>query len=334
MTITQKDIAQHLGVSQQAVSFALSGGGTISERTRGDILQAAQQLGYRRNEFARQMATGKSQMIGFLRHHHKHEQAGYMLEGVLDEADHLGYSVKVFRYRDGEIDGRTLERCAEMRLSGVVVLHCPPQMQAQIHEELGRYDIPVAILDNAAPLAQGIRVAGDDAQGIALAVEHLASLGHQDIAYLGAQSESGSAGARENGFLSAMQHCGLPAQWQPRRAHFTDFVPIEAAARELLQGAPRPTAIVCASDLMAMLVLRTARGLGLRVPQDLSVTGFDDLTMSAAADPALTTVAQSWEEMGRLAVRHLLGAGGANFIEELVSSRLVVRASTAPAPTF
>jgi LacI family transcriptional regulator len=110
----------------------------------------------------------------------------------------------------------------------------------------------------------------------------------------------------------------------------------ERMAREILNSSKRPTAIACASDHMAMTVVRAAAQLRLCVPQDLSVTGFDDLTAAALYNPPLTTVSQSFEEMGRAGVRHLLESAKGNRAvdapEQRIATRLVLRESTAPAP--
>jgi DNA-binding LacI/PurR family transcriptional regulator len=225
-----------------------------------------------------------------------------------------------------------------MRLAGLIVLHLPYDLQSYLQEETARYHIPFVMLDNTMSEAReaGIWVNGDDVAATGLAVDHLVKLGHQRIAMIGS-AWGGAAQLREQGYRRAMERHGLAALEEIPSSTYYDDEATERATRELLSASPRPTAILCISDLMAMVVCRTARHMGLRVPQDLSVVGYDDIMAAARNDPPLTTLAQPFETMGRLAVKHLMQAakGGSkkernNPPKELVPARLVIRSSTAP----
>jgi LacI family transcriptional regulator len=183
------------------------------------------------------------------------------------------------------------------------------------------------------------------------AIAHLADdLGHRRIAFIGREHPelSGAATLREQGYREAMARRGL-IPWEPMpRSDFYDDAATAAAVRGLLEGRrvdERPTAILCLSDMMGLVVCRTVRRLGLSVPGAVSVIGFDDVPMAARCDPPLTTLAQPFPEMGRVAARHLLGAVARGTgrveraaepvpmpaVDELVPTLLVVRASTGPA---
>jgi LacI family transcriptional regulator len=162
---------------------------------------------------------------------------------------------------------------------------------------------------------------------------------------------SGAGALRERGYRDALQRRGLEP-WEPMpRSDYYDDAATEAAVRALLAGraaGERPTAILCLSDMMGLVVCRTVRRLGLSVPGDVSVVGYDDVPMAQRCDPPLTTLAQPFPEMGRTAARHLLAsaarrqgrgiaapdaAANNGCIEELLPARLMVRDSTGPAPS-
>jgi DNA-binding LacI/PurR family transcriptional regulator len=172
-----------------------------------------------------------------------------------------------------------------------------------------------------------------------IAIDHLVSLGHRRIKFLRGFEVSGSAMLREEGYYRTMVRHELTPLYSHERCNFFDDAQAEAQTRGLFSsGEPdRPTALLCLSDLMAMVVCRTLRSMGLVVPDQVSVVGFDDIPSAARFDPPLTTMGQPFQEMGRQAVRHLLSAidqGDAwdrhQRVETLMPAQLIVRQSTAP----
>lgn len=349
--VTMRQVAEKAGVSRPTVSYVLNGqesGQSISQATKTRVLKAAEELGYRKNTLARAMATGKYNVIGLLRHH-ADEQFSFLLDGVLREADSQGYTVKVITRENLFLDRELIQRCAELRLAGLIGVQVAHDGLAEIQAELERLAIPMVVLDQAEPNPYFSRVASKSVEAIEMMVDHLVGLGHQRLQFLG-----GAAPDRRQGFEQAMQRHGLPVPSELPWCNYIDVPLIEQLTRQLLRDeAQRPTAIVCISDPMAMVVCRTARAEGFSVPADLSVTGYDDLAMAACADPPLTTVAQPFHEMGRSAVQRLLLAitAGGYMLEGndqlttgiqtpterstqpyLLPTRLVVRASTGPAP--
>jgi DNA-binding LacI/PurR family transcriptional regulator len=321
----------------------------ITDETARRVLQAATELGYRRNDLARAVVTGKYNTIGFLRRNHV-EQTGVMLTGILDEAAQFEHAVKIIHCPGEVIDRQTIQACVQMRLAGLIVMNLPLELQNYLYGEMARYQIPVVILDNTIPDAQGIgiRISGDDREAMHQAVDHLAGLGHRRIAMI--SHWSGAAQLREQGYRERLAHHGLDAPMPSPLVNYYDDEGAAIATQQLLGTAPRPTAILCISDLMALVVCRTIRLMGLRVPEDVSVVGYDGIAAAARCDPALTTLEQPFEEMGRLSVQYLLNnqidnpttggndAGsktqdrvtGQFAMEKLVPARLVVRNSTAP----
>jgi LacI family transcriptional regulator len=315
----------------------------ISDNTRQRVMETASELGYRRNELARAMITGKNRMLGFWVMQSNREPVVRILSGAMKEADANDYFIKMIGFDNGSLDERTLERCVEWRLSGIMAIHAPETTLRTLYPQIAATNIPLVMVDcQQAPLGC-LNIAADSGEGMRAVVQHLADLGHKRIAFLGGRNENEDAisGARERAYTATMRALGfereIHVEFGDWCAEFRDWEegPTAAAARRLLDGPEpksgkvfqRPTAIACASDHMAMIVVRLAVERGLRVPEDLSVTGYDDITVASLYNPPLTTVAQPFEEMGRAAVRHLLGHSSAPSRETLPAT-LIVRGST------
>ena len=340
---TMRDIAIEAGVSRTTVSFVLNGRNDaavrIPEETRRRVLDVAHEMGYQRNELVRAVVSGKNRMLGFLGFHSRFESAARVLEGVINEAESHEFTIKVLPVGENHVSEPVRAQCIRLRLAGVIVLNPGGRDLNEFHGEMARYQIPMVVGDDAMPQPWGIRVTSDDQQGVGLAIEHLAQLGHRRIAFIAGQRNSPISIAREAGFRAAMQRLGLPMNAESVVYSDWNNDLIVQGTRRLLQGRERVTAIANVTDDTAMVVLRTIRAQGLSVPKDVSVVGYADLGMSELADPPLTTVAQPFEAMGRRIVRHLIGRVERNLekygdepIEDLLATRLVVRQSTASAP--
>lgn len=338
--VTMTDIAEKAGVSRSTVSFVLNkryNGVYVSDDTRERVTAAAQALGYRRNELARAIVTGKNRVLGFLVSSPESEIVARMLAGVLDEAEEQRYFIKVLRLRNNVIDKETIDRCAELRLAGVIVLYLNEERLNELHVELSRYNIPVATLDDSLAHPWGVRVISDDPNGCRLAIQHLFDLGHRKIGLISGRPDAGSSILRQDAYCEVMRQEGLAVPPHYIVHGYWSVDKTEAVTRQLLSSPDRPTALICDGDIMAMAVCRTARRMGLNVPDDLSVIGFANIDAAIAADPPLTTVAQPFQEMGRMAVRRLLQlvddeseGNSLEPIEELLPTHLIIRASTGP----
>lgn len=344
--VTQKQIAKRLGVSRQLVGFALGGGGTIAEKTRQEILAAAAEMGYHRNEIARAMVTGRNPVLGFLGEEPETENVARMLAGALDGADEGDYTLKLLRldldYTEIE---ETLRRCLELRLAGIITVNIREEAFERLRQELARRQIPLAVLEGNPPHPGEIRVISDDVQGCRAAVSHLYELGHRRIGIVSALHGPWVVDVRESAFQQAIQDVGLtlPPDWLV----YGDWgrYPMTADAANALLDSPSgpPTAICCIDDKTALTVLRILRKRGLNVPRDISVVGYADLNFAEFADPPLTTVAQQFGEMGHTAVRLLLerlhrrettDAETDNAaMDAAIPTRLIIRESTAPPPS-
>ena len=310
--LRMSDIALRAGVSQSTVSFVLNGRDTavrISEKTRQKVLRAADELGYRQNHVARAMRTGNSQMLGFVGGDLCNENVGRMLAGALQEAESHGFTLKILPHCEGTDGLATIRRTSELRLMGVAALHLPLELVQSLYEEAQHCSTPMVLLDTPVPLPGVPLVATNDEGAVRAGVRYLVELGHRRIALVSSDPISILAPIRENAFLGALRDAHL--SWDPDdlvRGDFSIRAPNVEAARALLDrsASKRPTAIFCLGDSIAAAVLQVAGELGLRVPADVSVMGFGDLNIASLCNPPLTTLAQPFRLMGRLAVRHLL----------------------------
>jgi LacI family transcriptional regulator len=337
--VTMHDIAARAEVSQTTVSFVLNGRtdrASISPETCERVLTAARDLGYQRNQLARAMVTGKSRILSVLTAPQHGENMARILAGAHEAANQNDYLLKVQYLPNNVIDEATIVRCLEWRLAGAMILGLEESMQDALYAKLSAWGIALVTVDNARCYEHSLHVSSDNDRGIRQVLQHLIELGHERIAFLGGRPNLISL-EREQSFRMILTEAGLPVcdPWI-RHSSWSNPAVIEEAAVGILTAIEgRPTAVVCASDTAAMVVLRVARARGLRLPADLSVTGFTNSTLSAVADPPLTTVDQPFHAMGHTAATHLVqmaeSSGGAERQASpvLLPTQLILRESTA-----
>ena len=337
--VTMSDIARRAKVSRPTVSIVLNERHEaigIAEETRERVLQAARDLGYRRNALALAVKTGRSLTLAFLAGDADIEYSSRAFSGILDEAEEKNYTVKRFRLHDRPEDDKVIERCSEHRVDGVIVNDTGLAVATErIRREFAAQGVPVVWLDPKRPQTWGVQVRPLDEQGMAAAVALLAELGHHRIAFIGGIEGMGTGVPRVQGFVHGMEEAALDASlvrwtnWENERTL--------TVLDEIMALPSPPTALVCGSDATALILLRRLRALGKNVPRDVSVMGFGNLARVELADPALSTVHVPYGKMGREAVRQvLLMAGSPAAVNEhkVISfdTELVLRESTAPTP--
>ncbi|GAA2900605.1 LacI family DNA-binding transcriptional regulator [Streptomyces mexicanus] len=324
------DVARLAGVSAQTVSRALSGHPNVQDRTRAKVLAAVEQLGYRRNNAARMLSSGRSRTIGVVSLQTTSYSRAAVSFGIEHAARAAGYMVSTAT--TASLDTAALEaalsRLADQGVEGVILsvplIHTSPRI-----EQLTRA-VPTITIDGSRTDATEV-VAVDQALGARLATRHLLDLGHDTVWHVAGPEEWLEAAARRDGWRATLEEGGRPAppplegDWSPASGYRNGLI---------LARIPEVTAVFVASDEMAFGVIRGLHEMGRRVPRDISVVGFDDIELAAYCSPPLTTVAQPFGHMGALAVAHLLrhiADPGALPEPESVEPRLVVRASTAAA---
>lgn len=299
------DVAREAGVSISTVSNALNRPHKVGEATRSKVMRAADELGYTPKAEAASLARRSVQRVGVFAPFSSYESFMRRLAGVLEVAGELGIEVSVFDHGSvARLESPVLESVPlQARFDGVMVMGMAldPVVEGRLRER----GLPVVLVDAESASYPSLLI-DDDGAG-ALVADHLLGLGHRRFGYVSEEQTTdyeSQAARRLHGFRSridAIGGCTLEV-----REALPTVEASEAAGLELLSSPDRPTALVAHFDLMAAGLLRAARGLGLAVPQDVAVVGFDDGTLAEAAD--LTTVRQPFEDSGRVAMRMLNAA--------------------------
>jgi LacI family transcriptional regulator len=330
-------VAAMAKVSIATVSRTINGSPLVSDKLTKRVWQAIEQLNYFPNTHARSLVSGRSRILGIIVENITNPFFPELIQNFEEIAVANGYEILVSSSNsDPAVLTTCVRRMIERKVEGVAMLTFGEE--EPVLDQLAFHEIPLVLaefrLDN--PKASTILL--DYETGIRTAIDHLAKLGHNKIAFLAGPHQIHSAMTRENNFRSAMESAGLPIQkkWLIECDHTLKG---GVAGFDRLQALPtRPTAILCSNDMTAIGVLRAAYMQGLRVPQDLSVVGLDDIDFAEFTLPPLTTIRLSRRELARAAFEALRqqaeDPGNARIQREfLVSTSLVQRGSTAAPST-
>lgn len=319
------DVAALAGVSHQTVSRVLNNHPSIRESTRSRVLQAIEEINYTPNSIARALATNRSHRLGALVDNPVHYGPNATLWGFEEAARAEGYSVDAI---SSAADGSPTAGVEQLLLQGVEALCVIAHRASSLESIRGMGDLPVLVVTSgAAP--NRLTAAVDQRAGSRLAVGHLLALGHREILHLAGPADGLDALARRDAWQERLAEEGLAVP-EPVVGDWTaDFGYHYASQAPELEGA---TAIFVANDQMALGVLHGLHARGLRVPQDISVVGFDDIPESPHFLPPLTTVRQDFHALGRLGVTLITAALRGDQVphNDLIAPELVIRESTAP----
>jgi len=335
MRPTIREVAREAGVSIATVSHALSGKRPVSGATRRRIKSAARRLGYRPNQVAASMITGRTQTLGVI----VPDIANPFFSGLVHAAEVAaagrGYTVVVCTAElDPALETRHVEVLHDKRVDGLLYLGGTDRNNPALRA-LARAGTPIVALDEALPFLprSASLVTVDNEEGGRLAARHLLQLGHTELGVVNGPSGLPTARARLQGFAEAAGDADLrPQQRRVRYAEAYTLAAGRAAAADLLAREPDVTGLFCANDLMALGAVEAARELALDVPRDLSVVGFDDIFVSALVSPPLTTVRQPLVQLGKEAAElaiALIEQEVAGPDRRVLPVELVVRDSTA-----
>ncbi|MFE0700585.1 substrate-binding domain-containing protein [Streptomyces sp. NPDC058872] len=334
-TVTIQDIARLAGVSTASVSRALNDRPGVSAATRDAVLRVAAEHGFSGNASARALKSGLTGRIAFQLPWVNVEYCGRILEGAARVLRDTGHSLSVITTGVEEVElAETVGRLNRTRFDGAIQVL--PFGAPERFRELAASGFPLVQVDPAVDLALPFpAVVCDNASGGRQAAEHLLRLGHREIGVLAGRPETLLATVdRLRGFSEALATAGVlldPAHVRYARMEVEDGF---MAATSLLSAPDRPTAVFAFNDRMAAGVLRAAQSLGIDVPGELSVVGFDDQESAALVTPSLTTVRQPLERLGATAARVLLdwiGGTDPGAASRTLPVELVVRGSTARA---
>ncbi|MCI2416789.1 LacI family transcriptional regulator [Saccharopolyspora sp. K220] len=327
---TIADVAARAGVDRAVVSRLLNADPRLSirESTRQRVLDAIEELGYQPNAAARSLRTARTRTIALLVPDYINPAYGEIIEGAEAAAAKVGCSLMTasLQAADDSFE-RYVERLGHGRVDGLLL--AAGGVRGTREDELERLGLPWLCVNRTGP-GRRRYVVLDDERAAALAVEHLVQLGHRRLAFISGPEDSDSARRRQLGHRSAIKAAGL-ARGPVVHGNYTPRGGAEAMAK-ILEAEQRPTAVLVANVASATGALHTARRMGVRVPQDISVIAVHDLTVAPFLDPPLTTVRMALDGLGARAVELLLERAANAEIRETVRepTELVIRESTAP----
>jgi len=335
--VSIKDIAKVAGVSHTTVSRALRGSTLISGETTRRIQETALALGYFPSAAARSLKTNRSQVLGIIVSNIDDPYFSEILQGIEEIAQGNHYSLFIAAsQRDPDRESAIVQAMRQHRVDGIII--CSTAFSNERSQQLSKYEIPIVMINNQAAEEYRYSIYHDDVDGSRQVTRHLIELGHRKIAYLGNSSSGRTTKDRLAGFRYEMQSAGLalPNEYiyemsgsEPEKGR--------PAAEHFLSLSDRPTAIVCFNDMLAIGVLKALQQLGVRVPEDISTTGFDNIVFSNYTNPPLTTFDQPKRFIGQKAAElalSLLNSTSDIHIPQqkiqVLGGRLLVRNSTAP----
>ena len=329
MPITIKDVARESGVNVSTVSRALNGEYGVHAGTREHVLAVAKRLRYRPNRVARGLVTGRSHTLALVVSDIRNPFFAEVARGAEDAAYAAGYDLVLCNSDlDAEKQLRYVQSLLEKRVDGILMNSVAALGKKQV-EQLSAIGLPIVLLNRSAPRNAFSTICADNGAGGALAGSYLWKLGHRKIAHLTGPRRHGNMTERAQGFARSLLAARKPVR--PVVLHGrNNFQGGVELAQKLLATHPGVTAIFAGSDMMAFGVIRALTAAGRRIPDDVSVIGFDNVELSAIVNPSLTTIHQPKYEIGQAAVEILLRlAGGAHQAPEhrLFGVRLVERRS-------
>jgi DNA-binding LacI/PurR family transcriptional regulator len=320
------DVAQLAKVSMQTVSRVINNKGQVSAETRATVLTAIGELGYRPNASAQALASRKSKTIGLISTGVAAHSVSKRLLAFNEAARVSGYEVSIVSIEDGHREelSSAFEILGQQNVAGVILIAA----DSDVLEALDSVELDVPLVAAESSGWPGLRtVSVDQFLGARMATRHLINLGHREIRHLTGPSHSLDAQQRMRGWLTEMQEAGLETReplvgdWRPDSGY--------SVGLQLAENLDF-TAVFSANDQMAVGLLHAFSEQGVRVPEDVSVVGFDDIPESAHLIPPLTTVRQDFDDLGRRIMATLIAAIEGNDVTEPVFTEpeLIVRGSS------
>jgi LacI family transcriptional regulator len=329
MAVTRKQVAEYAGVSEATISYVVNDGPRpVAPATRERVLEAIRELGYHPSDVARSLRLQRTSTIGLILPDTANPFYGEIARIIENFGYAEGYTVILCNSNlDSERERDYIDMLRAKRVEGLVIIPTSAEAAAPLQNS----HILTVVLEY--PIDGAYCLVADDYQGGYAATDHLLRLGHQRIGIITRTGDTSSSALRVQGYQAALEQAGLPVDEQLAVETSATIPQGEAAALQLLDLPKPPTAIFSHSDMIALGVYSAARRRGLRIPEDLSVVGYDDIDAAAYFNPPLTTVMYPKQAMGEGAARLLI-----NLVRSEVRSvpsttllpiELIERASTA-----
>lgn len=334
MSVTLKDIAERVGKSVPTVSRALADFDDISPKTRREVQRVAREMGYEPNITARNLQKQRTDTIALIlpvayKLRFSDPFFSEFLSGVVEQTTQHGFNLNITTDASGDVRETYLKHIRSRQDAGVIVIRT--QRQDQRIELLREHDVPFVAFGRTEGNNDFHLVDDDDTDGILQVVDHLASLGHRRLACISEPTHFTKTFNRVLGFRQGLEAHNLA--YDPELIIESNFHQRsgQLAARQLLDVIDPPTAIVACNDLLALGAMREAQVRGLVVGHDISITGFDDIVLAEYANPPLTTVHQSAQQLGTIVAKMLLKVINKERIDEkqiILKPFLVIRQSS------
>jgi len=317
--VTAQDVARTLGVSQSTISRAYSMTASISEDTKLRVIKAANKLGYQPNVIARSLITRQTNMVAIVMANLVDPFYPVVLDELVQQVQAAGFQTLLFVPSAGQKVDDIIPNLLQYQVDAIILT------SATISSAMARIcvarDTPVVSFNRYVPGLKIHAVSGDNVGGGRQVADYLVATGHERLAFVAAQRDATTNRDRRSGFLSRLKQLKIETCLQEEGGEFS-YEAGYAAAKRLLRQAARPDALFFASDVMAFGGIDAARELGLSVPGDVSIVGYDDVPMAALPSYALTTIRQPVHEMAKAAME-VLGLGGERGVRSASENRIV-----------
>lgn len=326
---TINDVAQKAGVSVATVSRVINGNSKVSPETVKKVKQAIAELNYRPNLLGRALRKTKSERILVLLPNISNPFYAEIVKGIEDVANKNGYSIMLCNTdSDLQREKKYIKMLKSHLADGAIIM--ASEMTCEELTELAR-EIPIVQCCEYKVGLPITHVSIDNEMAAYKAVNHLIGLGHKKIAFIGAKNQFLSSALRKEGYIRALTEAGI--EFNPAYCGYGNYSYKSGfrAMKQLLALDPRPTAVFCISDMMAIGAIRSAMEENLRVPEDLAVCGFDNIYFSRMFKPTLTTVSQPMYDLGCMAMEvltNIIEDKGTETMHYIMEHELIIREST------
>jgi LacI family transcriptional regulator len=329
-----EQVARRAKVSTATVSRVLNNASVVKSSTRARVVKAIEELKYHPNLHARSLAGGKSLTIGVIASNMENPFFFDIYKTIESDAHSRGYEVVMANtdYRSDQLV-KSVRLMIGRRVAGLAVI--VSEMAPELMDELNDARIPVVFYDVGTPRGNVTNIRVNYRRGIEKVVDYLYSLGHRRLGFIGHHAILGPINERMKAVMDAVAR--IPSLEVRSAADADTLEGGRQAARQLLSNGFQPSAIICVNDVTAVGVLRELRERGIRVPQDISVTGFDNVKLSEFCYPSLTTVHIPREQIGHIICESLMSKNGKSAVAEaeiVIDPEFVLRDSTGSVPNF